>query len=117
MGIASFVLGVVAVVAIILLVVLAPILFSSALGDVNPQDLNPQEINQDSPVVVVAGLIGLGFLVSVLLTLLGLGLGIAGLVQRRRRKLFAAIGTALNGLVVLGVVALVVLSFALAGTA
>ena len=117
LGISSFVLGVLAVVALILLVVVTPFLFSSALEGVDPQSLDPQDLNGDSPVVVIAGLVGLGFLVSILLNLVGLGLGIAGLVQRRRRRLFAAIGTALNGLVVLGVIALFAVSFALAPAA
>ena len=48
-----------------------------------------------------------------LLTVVSFGLGVAGLIQRRCKRLFAILGTILNGLVVLGVITLFVLGFAL----
>ncbi len=41
----------------------------------------------------------------------GLGLGVAGLMQRTRKRLFSALGTALNGLVLAAVVALFALGW------
>lgn len=57
---------------------------------------------------------GMVFLVSVLVALIGIGLGIAGLAQKNRRHVLAWAGLVLNSLVVLAVVVLIVLGYALA---
>jgi hypothetical protein len=63
-----------------------------------------------------AGLLAAGmvFLVSVLVALIGISLGIAGLVQKNRRHVLAWLGLVLNSLVVLAVAVLIVLGYALA---
>jgi hypothetical protein len=62
-----------------------------------------------------AGLLAAGmvFLVSVLVAVVGIGLGIAALVQKNRRRVLAWVGLALNSLVVLAVVVLIALGYAL----
>lgn len=61
-------------------------------------------MTEESPEAVLVGLAMMG---DGLLVLLGLGLGIAGLFQSDRKKLFAILGLALNGLIVLGAAGLV----------
>lgn len=119
MGIVSFVLSILVVVTILALVIGGPLLISSSEG-FDPQSFDPadpQSIDPSDPAIIAIQILGLGFIVGVLLSFVGLGLGIAGMVQRRRKRLFAVIGGVLNGLVVLGIIGLVVSSIALAGAA
>lgn len=114
MGIASLMLAVLAIIAIVLFFVISVSVASSEIGN-NPQSFDPNSIDESSPLASTFALLGLGLIGSVLLTVVGFGLGVAGLIQRRRKRLFAILGTILNGLVVLGVIALFVLGFALGG--
>ncbi len=107
MGIASFAISVLTTVLVVILFVAASVIGSSAFGDVeDPQSMDPQSL-QDSPVLAGLALVGLGFLACTALYLLGLALGVAGIVQRRRQRLFAVLGTVFNGIIVLVVVALI----------
>lgn len=116
MGIASFVIGILATLLIIVGIVIVVAFGGQAIGT-NPQELTPQELQQNlenSPGATAAlGIAGLGFFLSPLLYLIGLALGIAGLIQRRRKKLFSWLGTALNGLILLAIVGLFALGAAL----
>ena len=116
LGIASFVIAILSILGIVLFFVIAISVASSAIGP-DPQNFDPSSIGPDSPLATTFFFLSLLLLGSILITVVGLGLGIAGLIQRRRRKLFAALGTALNGLIVLGVVSLIVLGLALGGAA
>lgn len=119
MGIASFVISILVALVILALVVGAPILISSSEG-FDPQTFDPadpQSIDLPSSTLIALQAIGLGFILGVLLSFVGLGLGVAGLIQRRRKKIFAVIGAVLNGLVVLGVVSLILLAVAMGGVA
>jgi hypothetical protein len=62
-------------------------------------------LDDESPTIVLVGLL---MLAAGLLDLIAMGLGIAGLFQAERRKVFAVLGTAFSTLTVLGMVALVV---------
>lgn len=119
MGIASFVLAILVVVATLALVVGAPLLLSStdALDPQSFDPANPQSIDLSNPAIIALQVIGLAFIVSVLLSFVGFGLGIAGLIQRRRKRIFAVIGAVLNGLVIAGVVVLILLAVAVGGPA
>jgi hypothetical protein len=66
----------------------------------------PGGMNEESPTAIVLGLlvIGVGLLV-----LLGLGLGIAGLFQSDRRKVFSVLGVVINAAIVAGTIGLMVL--------
>ena len=101
-------------VVMVALFVVFGVLASSALQGVDPQNVDPQSL-QDSPEAVGLGLASLGILGCLLLYLAGLALGVAGIIQRRRKKLFAVLGTVGNGIVLLGFVALIVLGLALGG--
>ena len=116
LGIASFVIAVLSILGIILFFAIGFSVASSAVGP-DPQSFDPNSIGPDSPLATTFFFLSLLFLASVLITIVGLGLGIAGLIQRRRKKLFAILGTVANGLIVLAVASLIVLGLALSGTA
>lgn len=118
MGIASCVISILVIVATLALVVGAPLVLSStgALDIQTFDPANPQSIDPSNPAIIALMIIGLGFILGVLLSFLGLGLGVAGLIQRRRKRLFAAVGAILNGLAVLGVVVLILLAVAMGGS-
>jgi hypothetical protein len=100
MGIASFVIS-----------ILAAVIGASAFGDVqDPQSIDPQSL-QDSPALAGLAAVGLGILGSIAFYLLGLVLGVAGIIQRRRKRLFAVLGAVFNGIVLVLVVGLVAFGF------
>lgn len=123
MGIASFVLFLVAAALFVGVIAVAGYLASFLVnqageGVIDPQNFDPESLDPETAqrlttFGVVAAL--LSFAVPVA-NLIGLGLGIAGLVQQRRKKLFAGLGTALNGLSLLAIVALLLLAFLSGGT-
>lgn len=111
LGVASLVI---AVLTTVLFVVLLVVVFNAAgrlLGGVDPQSVTQQDLQrnlEESPGTTgVLGVAGFGLVASPFLYLLGAALGVAGLIQKRRKRLFAALGTAANGLTFLGLVALV----------
>lgn len=111
LGIASFVI---AVLTTVLFVVLLVVIFSAAgqlLGGVDPQNVTPQDLErnlQQSPGTTgVLGVAGFGLAASPFLYLLGAALGIAGLIQKSRKRLFSVLGTVANGVIFLGILALV----------
>lgn len=75
----------------------------------NPQDLPPElrePLERATPLIL---LVAVGFLGAPFLSFVGLGFGIGGLIQKRRKRIFATLGTILNGLGLLAVVALLLL--------
>lgn len=102
MGIASLVLAILVGVLVFLIIGGAGVLEASTPGG----------MDEDSPLVVLIGFAVIGCLLA---NLVGLGLGIAGMIQRRRKKLFAILGAIFNGLVVLVVLAVIVLGLVLGG--
>ena len=119
MGVASFLIAILVVVATLALVVGAPLLLSQtdAIDLQNFDPANPQSIDLANPAIIALQVIGLSFIVSVLLSFVGFGLGIAGIVQRQRKRIFAVIGAISNGLVIAGVVVLILLAVAMGGAA
>lgn len=100
MGVASFVIAILATVAIVALIIITGALTAQALEGVNPQNTNPQELQerlQDSQAATWLALAGTGVFVCLFLYLVGLGLGIAGSVQGQRKRLFAVLGAVFNG--------------------
>jgi len=98
MGVASFVLAILATVVLVALFVAGTVVAASAFENVDPQALDPESV-QNSPAFASLALIGIGVFACLILYVIGLGLGVAGLIQRTRKRLFAALGTTLNGLV------------------
>lgn len=116
LGIASFSLF--GSMAVLFLVLLAA--FIAELTEVvdfnNPDLMDSGEIPASiQSLPLLAGLIFLLFL-TLIGNLAGLGFGIAGLLQKRRKKLFAVLGTVLNGIVI-GFLFVVLLIGALIGSA
>ena len=119
MGIASFVI---AILTTVLLVVLLMVVFSAAgrlLEGADPQSVTPQDLQrnleQNPGSMGVLGVAGFGLAATPLLYILGAALGIAGLVQKRRGRLFAVLGTVSSALILLGLLILILFG-ALVGT-
>lgn len=128
-GIASFVLSLVA----LLLIVVGIVVAATSVGDLASDDSLLQEIEriessygvgQESEMIaafmeseafgsaiavfMIAGILLLG---SLALAFIGLILGIVGVASRERRKTFGIIGLVINALILLGSVGLVIISF------
>ncbi len=88
LGIASFVIALAVGLLSLVVVVAAGILEAKT----------PEGMGENSPAAMLAGL---AFCGGLLLDVLGIGLGIAGLCQRHRMKLFAVLGVVLGSIVLL----------------
>ncbi|HEV7300615.1 MAG TPA: hypothetical protein VGN72_14720 [Tepidisphaeraceae bacterium] len=95
-GIASFIIGLVSIVAMIALFVIAAVIAMNADG----------EIDETSPEAIA---IGLGLFGGIALALVGLIFSIVGLVNANAAKVFSVLGLIFNGLIILGVIGLMVL--------
>ena len=111
MGVASFVI---AILTTVLLVVLLVVVFNAAgrlLEGADPQSVTPQDLQrnleQNPGSTGVLGIAGFGLVATPLLYILGAALGIAGLVQKHRGRLFAVLGTVSNVLILLGLLILI----------
>ena len=93
LGIASCIISIVVGLFIFVLFVVAGVMEAST----------PDGIDESSPIAVALGTCILGALV---VDLVALGLGIAGLVQQDRNKLFAILGTVFSAATILGTIAL-----------
>lgn len=100
LGIASFVIALGVVLLELVMVISAGVLQAS----------RPGGVDENSP---EAALIGLSICFGLMLDMVGIGLGIGGLLQPKRNKLFAVLGITLGGLVFLGVICLIVLGLAM----
>jgi hypothetical protein len=108
MGIASFAIAILATVVLVALFVAGGVVAASAFENVDPQTLDPESV-QNSPAFAGLALIGIGIFGCLVLYVIGLGLGVAGLIQGTRKRLFSVLGTALNGLVLAAMVVLLAL--------
>ncbi len=99
-GITSFVISIVVGCAEIILVTVAGFMEAGTPGGMDEE--SPQAI-----------MLGLGIIGGLLLCLVGIGLGIAGVVPKDRRKLFAILGLVFNCSILLCVVFLVLLGLAM----
>jgi len=97
MGIASFVLAVISILLAIIGIVIAGILGLQypELENMNPDHIDPELIG---PVFAIF----CPLCSTVMLSIVGLILGIIGATQNQQSKTFAIIGAVLNGLVILG---------------
>ena len=71
---------------------------------------NPGGVDEES---AAAALIGLTVLAGIFGAVVGVGLGIGGLMQRNRKKIFGILGLIMNGMIVLGVGFLIVVGMLL----
>lgn len=100
MGIASFVLSIVMGVVLFLLVVVLGILEMSTPGG----------IDEESATSIILSLL---VIASLFAELVALGLGVAGILQRRRKRIFAILGTIFSGSMFFVVIALAVVGLLL----
>jgi hypothetical protein len=95
-GIASFVISIVAGILIFILLGIAGSLEASTPGGIDE--------NSTEAVMIGLAIIGLLFL-----NVLAVGLGIGGLLQKEQKKIFAILGTVFSSFFILGVIGLMVL--------
>lgn len=108
MGIASVIIAVLATVVIVILVIVAGSVATTLFQGQDPAAIDPQTL-ENSPEATTLGIVGFGVFGSFLLYFVGLGLGVAGIFQSRKKRLFGILGAVSNGLVLLAVVLLIVL--------
>lgn len=89
LAIASFVTSVVSGVAIFLVIVIAGVLETSTPGG----------MDDDSAGTMIIGLLAIFFILT---AIVALGLGIAGILQRDRRKVFAILGVTFAAVEIIG---------------
>lgn len=88
-GIASFILGVLSILVLVGLIVAVAVV----------EVTNPGAIDSDAePVTTVLGLV---VMLTFLITIIGTTLGVVGLFDTQRNKLFAILGTTFNGMIIL----------------
>ncbi|MFA5423491.1 MAG: hypothetical protein WC374_06490 [Phycisphaerae bacterium] len=96
LGIASFVLAIVAFLIMFVLVVMAGVMTTVAGG----------RMDEQSPQAVV---VGCSMILTAMLYILGIGLAIGGLCQRNRYKIFSILGLVLNIVFILGIAMLMLI--------
>lgn len=101
LGIASFTTSIVSSVLIIFLFTIAGAMEASAPGG----------IDEESPEAVFLGLSILTFLFT---SLVALGLGIGGLADRERKKIFATLGAIFSAATITGTIFLMILGLVMA---
>ncbi|WP_336760767.1 hypothetical protein [Paenibacillus sp. USHLN196] len=106
-GIASFVIGLLAILGYLLIFFIATMAVNESIGVLTP--LQAEELALH-PAVILASL---AILVCLILNLVGSILGIIGLVLKNRKKVFAMIGTILNGIMILLFVGLILVGMTL----
>ena len=73
---------------------------------------SPGGMDEQSPVAII---IGLGVFAIIGLSFVGSGLGIAGLFQPNRNRLFSILGLIFNALIIFGLVGLIAIGLAVGG--
>lgn len=111
LGIASFIIALLAILAAIITLVLT-VSFTADfidMGTLDPESLEAEIVEGGGAIgaVLAAGLL---FIVSIGLSIIGLILGIVGAVMKNRKKVFSVLGIVLNALIAVGVVVLVLIS-------
>ncbi|MBN1552965.1 hypothetical protein JW979_15935 [bacterium] len=91
LGIASFIISISSLIFIIFVFVLAGMIAMS----------NPSGIPDDSPILM---LIGFLVIIGLMAAMIGIGLGIGGICTKTRKRLFAILGTVINGVIFLTVI-------------
>ncbi|GGG75049.1 hypothetical protein [Paenibacillus radicis (ex Gao et al. 2016)] len=111
LGIASFIIALVAVLLGIIGIILS-VAFTAGIAD-DPQSIVREIENNDISSVASIMVAGLMLIAGAGIAFIGLILGIVGAFAKDRRKAFAIVGIILNGLIVVGIVALTVLGLAI----
>jgi mannose/fructose/N-acetylgalactosamine-specific phosphotransferase system component IIC len=99
LGIGSFIMAILSGIEIFVMIAVATYFAAQ----------NPDQFNEESPQAII---VGLGIFAGMGLAVIGLGLGIAGLAQPNRIKLFAILGLVFNVLLFVGVCGIIGLGLA-----
>ena len=100
LGIASFTISILSGISIFLLIVVAGVIEASTPGG----------MDEDSAGAIVVGLFLFAFLGA---AFLALGLGIGGVLQKGRKKIFAILGTVFSVVTLTGTMFIVILGLAM----
>lgn len=100
LGIASFITSIVSAIFIFLLIVIAGVMETSSPGG----------IDEKSAGAMVLGLFLYAFLFA---SLVALGLGIGGLFQKERKKIFAILGTVFSAVTAIGTIFFIIIGLAI----
>ncbi len=118
LGITSFVFFILSVVLFVGALVVSFVVLGPIIQDIdpqviqdpqsiqNPEDLPPELREQAERALLPLLLVSVGFLGAPFLSFVGVVFGVAGLIQGRRKKIFATLGTVLNGLALIAAIAL-----------
>lgn len=120
LGIASFVLSLVAVLLIVIGIILAVVFANQMIGNEDflaeitrltenyeqGTSIDPNQLDEEMLGGAFLSIVGAAFLLfgALAIAFVGLILGIIGLTAKNRRKAFGIIGVVLNGLIVVGTV-------------
>lgn len=96
-GIASFIISIIAWISLLMTLIVAVIIAAV---------VEPINIQESYPIGILVGSL---LLIVFLLSLIGIGLGIAGLFQKKRKKVFSILGLIFNGIVFLGIFVLFII--------
>ena len=99
-GIASFATSIFSGITLFIMLIVAGVL----------ETTTPGGLDENS---VEAVLVGLMLIFMMLVCLVSLGLGIGGLLQKERQKIFAILGTTFSSLIILGTVGLIMLGMSM----
>lgn len=102
LGIFSFAISVLMGLALLVLVVVLGVLEASTPGGVDDNS-------------VWVGLLGLAVILCLVANFVGFGLGVAGSVQARKKRIFAILGAIFNGLILFAVVVLILFGLVVGG--
>lgn len=100
LGITSFIFSIVSGILIFILIIIAGMMEASTPGG----------IDEKSAAAVIVGLFIIAFL---FLCLVALGLGIAGLMQKDRKKLFAILGTIFSTVTLVGTISIIIVGMSM----
>lgn len=100
LGIASFITSLVSGVILFILVVIAGVMEASSIGGMDENSVG-------------AVILGLFLIFFIAVCMVALGLGIGGLFQRERKKIFAILGVVFSGIAVMGVGLLMLIGIAM----
>jgi hypothetical protein len=96
LGITAFIMSLVMGLITFIVVIIAGVLETSSPGG----------MDENAVAAMVVGFLIIG---CILVQLVALGLGIAGLIQKNRKKIFAVLETVFSGMTILGVVFLMLI--------
>ena len=95
MGIASFITSIAVGLVIFILIVIAGVMEVSTPGGIDEESIGSM-------------LLGLAIIAMVFLDLAALGLGVAGLVPKGRKKVFAILGTSFSSVTLIVIISLII---------